>query len=150
MTLEIIGAGFGRTSTDSMRHALNMLGVEPTLHIYELDEGAMPWDFKSNPPEPRRRITGHQPSAIVMQATATTDCDFGRQMAVGGCSCCARPVRCGVCHRGKPLGLAPKTNGRSQTPDSAYRSRVRDYIYPHCQMEKGQAGSLRSLLSHNY
>ena len=39
MTLKVIGAGFGRTGTDSMRHALNILGVGPTLHMYELADG---------------------------------------------------------------------------------------------------------------
>lgn len=36
MTLKIIGTGFGRTGTDSMRHALNTLGVGPTHHMREL------------------------------------------------------------------------------------------------------------------
>jgi hypothetical protein len=36
--LKIIGTGFGRTGTDSMRHALNLLGAGPTHHMYELGE----------------------------------------------------------------------------------------------------------------
>lgn len=36
MALKIIGTGFGRTGTDSMRHALNLLGVGPTHHMMEL------------------------------------------------------------------------------------------------------------------
>jgi hypothetical protein len=40
MGLKIIGTGFGRTGTDSMRHALNILGVGPTHHMFELEEGA--------------------------------------------------------------------------------------------------------------
>lgn len=46
MTLKIIGTGFGRTGTDSMRAALNSLGVGPTHHMFELEEGAplrQPW-----------------------------------------------------------------------------------------------------------
>lgn len=39
MTLNVIGAGFGRTGTDSMRAALNILGVGPTHHMFELEEG---------------------------------------------------------------------------------------------------------------
>ena len=39
MTLHIIGTGFGRTGTDSMRKALNLLGVGPTHHMFELPEG---------------------------------------------------------------------------------------------------------------
>ncbi|OSQ48245.1 sulfotransferase family protein [Marivita geojedonensis] len=39
MPLKIIGTGFGRTGTDSMRHALNILGVGPTHHMFELEEG---------------------------------------------------------------------------------------------------------------
>ena len=36
MTIRIIGAGFGRTGTDSLRHALNMLGVGPCHHMKEV------------------------------------------------------------------------------------------------------------------
>jgi len=46
VTLKVIGTGFGRTGTDSMRNALNILGVGPTHHMFELDEGAplrAPW-----------------------------------------------------------------------------------------------------------
>ena len=46
MALKVIGTGFGRTGTDSMRNALNILGVGPTHHMFELEEGAPlrePW-----------------------------------------------------------------------------------------------------------
>lgn len=36
MTLEVIGAGFGRTGTDSMREALNLLGIGPCHHMMEV------------------------------------------------------------------------------------------------------------------
>ncbi|MCB1475254.1 MAG: sulfotransferase family protein [Rhodobiaceae bacterium] len=36
MTLEVIGAGFGRTGTDSMREALNLLGFGPCHHMFEV------------------------------------------------------------------------------------------------------------------
>ena len=36
MTLKVIGTGFGRTGTDSMRKALNILGVGPTHHMHEM------------------------------------------------------------------------------------------------------------------
>lgn len=38
MPLQVIGTGFGRTGTDSMRTALNMLGVGPTHHMLELSD----------------------------------------------------------------------------------------------------------------
>jgi hypothetical protein len=38
MTLKVIGTGFGRTGTDSMRLALNMLGFGPTHHMHEIIE----------------------------------------------------------------------------------------------------------------
>lgn len=38
MALKIIGTGFGRTGTDSMRKALNILEVGPTHHMMELGE----------------------------------------------------------------------------------------------------------------
>lgn len=36
MTLSVIGAGFGRTGTDSMREALNILGFGPCHHMHEV------------------------------------------------------------------------------------------------------------------
>jgi hypothetical protein len=36
MGLKVIGAGFGRTGTDSMREALNVLGFGPCHHMYEV------------------------------------------------------------------------------------------------------------------
>lgn len=41
MALKVIGTGFGRTGTDSMREALTMLGLGPCHHMFEInkDEG---------------------------------------------------------------------------------------------------------------
>src|SRR4051794_31435427 len=36
MALKVIGAGFGRTGTDSMREALNLLGFGPCHHMREV------------------------------------------------------------------------------------------------------------------
>lgn len=36
MTLKVIGTGFGRTGTDSMREALTMLGFGPCHHMFEV------------------------------------------------------------------------------------------------------------------
>ena len=36
MGLKVIGTGFGRTGTDSMRNALNILGFGPTHHMFEV------------------------------------------------------------------------------------------------------------------
>ncbi len=38
MTLRVIGAGFGRTGTDAMREALNILGFGPCHHMFEVTE----------------------------------------------------------------------------------------------------------------
>jgi hypothetical protein len=38
MALRVIGAGFGRTGTDSMREALTLLGVGPCHHMFEVTE----------------------------------------------------------------------------------------------------------------
>jgi hypothetical protein len=38
MTLRVIGAGWGRTGTDSMREALTILGFGPCHHMYELNQ----------------------------------------------------------------------------------------------------------------
>jgi len=40
VTLKVIGTGFGRTGTDSMRKALNILGVGPTHHMHEMTGNA--------------------------------------------------------------------------------------------------------------
>ncbi len=40
MTLKVIGAGFGRTGTDSMREALNILGFGPCHHMFEVNAHA--------------------------------------------------------------------------------------------------------------
>ena len=37
MTIRVIGAGFGRTGTDSMREALNLLGFGPCHHMFEVN-----------------------------------------------------------------------------------------------------------------
>ncbi len=37
MGLKVIGAGYGRTGTDSMREALNMLGLGPCHHMLEVN-----------------------------------------------------------------------------------------------------------------
>ncbi len=36
MALQIIGAGFGRTGTESMKRALEILGYDPCYHMYEV------------------------------------------------------------------------------------------------------------------
>ena len=36
MTLSVIGAGFGRTGTESMKQALEMLGFDPCYHMLEV------------------------------------------------------------------------------------------------------------------
>ncbi len=46
MTLTVIGTGFGRTGTDSMREALTILGFGPCHHMYEVignDEQKRRW-----------------------------------------------------------------------------------------------------------
>jgi len=37
MTIKVIGAGFGRTGTDSLREALTILGFGPCHHMFEVD-----------------------------------------------------------------------------------------------------------------
>lgn len=41
MTLEVIGTGFGRTGTDSMREALNILGFGPCHHMFEVTDNPL-------------------------------------------------------------------------------------------------------------
>jgi len=51
MALSIIGAGFGRTGTDSMRFALNHLGFGPCHHMHEVLDNAEQrrlWRAKAN------------------------------------------------------------------------------------------------------
>jgi hypothetical protein len=63
MTLRVIGAGFGRTGTDSMREALNILGFGPTHHMLEVngsDEQKRLWRalVKGAPPDWDRLFAG--------------------------------------------------------------------------------------------
>lgn len=44
MGLKVIGTGFGRTGTDSMREALNQLGFGPCHHMHEVIQNPMPYD----------------------------------------------------------------------------------------------------------
>lgn len=37
MSIRVIGAGFGRTGTASMREALTILGFGPCHHMYEVN-----------------------------------------------------------------------------------------------------------------
>ena len=45
MTLEVIGAGFGRTGTASMKAALEQLGYDKTHHMFEVMEDARQMDL---------------------------------------------------------------------------------------------------------
>ncbi len=42
MTLKVIGAGFGRTGTFSLKHALEQLGFDKCYHMWEVAEGHHP------------------------------------------------------------------------------------------------------------
>jgi hypothetical protein len=48
MSLEVVGAGFGRTGTDSLRHALERLGFGPCHHMFvvgeDLPRRLPPWE----------------------------------------------------------------------------------------------------------
>lgn len=41
MALKVIGTGFGRTGTDSMREALTILGFGPCHHMFEVNENPL-------------------------------------------------------------------------------------------------------------
>jgi len=65
MGLKVIGAGFGRTGTDSMREALTMLGFGPCHHMFEInknDEQRRLWRAlaKGAPPDWERLFQGYQ------------------------------------------------------------------------------------------
>ena len=75
MTLKVIGAGFGRTGTDSMREALEILGFGPCHHMRELIKdpeherlwrGSMPFgvelDFSKHDGGSRRRGERREPA----------------------------------------------------------------------------------------
>jgi hypothetical protein len=50
MALEVIGPGFGRTGTNSLRRALEVLGFEPCHHMYEVSGNKKQlslWEAKS-------------------------------------------------------------------------------------------------------
>jgi len=65
MTLRVIGTGFGRTGTDSMREALTILGFGPCHHMFEInskDEQRRLWRAlaKGGKPEWERLFEGYQ------------------------------------------------------------------------------------------
>ena len=64
MTLKVIGAGFGRTGTDSMREALNILGLGPCHHMLEVnasEDQKQMWRamVQGAPPEWERLFAGY-------------------------------------------------------------------------------------------
>jgi hypothetical protein len=65
VTLKVVGTGFGRTGTDSMRKALNILGVGPTHHMLELGAASPlrePWlDLVERDPVKRDSIKAVKP-----------------------------------------------------------------------------------------
>jgi hypothetical protein len=65
MSLEVIGTGFGRTGTDSMRRALEVLGFEPCHHMRVLlrdPEQKRQWRAVAagTPPDWNRLLDGYQ------------------------------------------------------------------------------------------
>jgi hypothetical protein len=65
MTIQVIGAGFGRTGTDSMREALVMLGFGPCHHMFEVnanDEQRRLWRALAQGAEPAwdRLLAGYR------------------------------------------------------------------------------------------
>ena len=96
MTLEVIGAGFGRTGTASLKAALEILGYDPTHHMFEvmaskeqmalwhaIGAGSEPdWDkvydgFPAAVDFPTasywRELTGHYPDAKVILTVRSAD-----------------------------------------------------------------------------
>ncbi len=45
MTLQIIGAGFGRTGTNSLKVALDILGFKPCYHMFEVKDNPKHVEF---------------------------------------------------------------------------------------------------------
>ncbi|RUT95464.1 sulfotransferase family protein [Mesorhizobium sp. USDA-HM6] len=65
MSIGVIGTGFGRTGTDSMREALTMLGFGPCHHMYEVmmhDEQKRLWRALANgaAPDWNRLFAGYK------------------------------------------------------------------------------------------
>jgi len=97
MALEIIGAGFGRTGTDSMKRALEMIGFGPCYHMYEVaphpdrydrwlsvyNEDAVPkWDeifadYRATVDWPAarywRELADHYPSAKILLTVRSSE-----------------------------------------------------------------------------
>lgn len=96
MSLSVFGAGFGRTGTDSMKRALEILGFDPCYHMYEvlphqdridtwaaIANGATPdWDqvfdgYKASVDWPAahfwREISAHFPDAKIVLSVRSSD-----------------------------------------------------------------------------
>jgi len=100
MTLKVIGAGFGRTGTNTLREVLNQLGFGPCYHMYEVigqperiaawqaiaDGGAPDWDaifegYNSAVDWPTarfwRELAAHYPDAKIILTERDADAWFG-------------------------------------------------------------------------
>lgn len=67
MTIKVIGAGFGRTGTDSLREALGMLGFGPCHHMLE--------------------VNSHEEQKSMWRAVAQGDAPVWEQLLKGYASC---------------------------------------------------------------
>lgn len=99
MTLKVIGAGFGRTGTNTLREVLNQLGFGPCYHMYEVlaepsriaawqaiaDGGAPDWDamfegYNSGVDWPIarfwRELADHYPNAKIILSERDADAWF--------------------------------------------------------------------------
>ena len=65
MSLSVIGAGFGRTGTESMKTALEILGLGPCHHMKELNANPAQREFwrsiaRGDPPDWNRAFAGYR------------------------------------------------------------------------------------------
>ncbi len=65
MALEVIGSGFGRSGTKSLKAALEQLGFGPYHHMHEVFENPPQCALAGGRPRRRRRTPSRRPQAAV-------------------------------------------------------------------------------------
>ena len=93
MALSVIGAGFGRTGTLSLKGALEKLGFDPCYHMMEVIQGGLPptdgnrqEDVGARPPVTRNEFVGpgDRDASLVVEPDGADAFEVGRRVIATG------------------------------------------------------------------
>lgn len=80
MSLKVIGSGFGRTGTKSLKEALEMIGFGPCHHMVEVRTAPGQLDFWCDIAA-RKKVDWHQVFADYQAAVDWPSCNYWRELA---------------------------------------------------------------------